>query len=151
LFRRLEEVDSVNSFSTSIRVMPPTESPIIHFPILEMLITWNWNPANHRLNHYFLKDNEFGNENTMTDFIARKLDFSVNLNIPKRQISSSEENSAVGLRAIVTQSMVPIVHYQSNLFSWLIQVPQLSKEYLILLGINPFKYSKQANKYNRWR
>ena len=42
---------------------------------------------------------------------------------------------------IVKESKVPIFHYDSDLFCWILNLPQLRKEYLAILGINPFRYS----------
>lgn len=43
---------------------------------------------------------------------------------------------------MVEESPVPILNYQSELFAILVQLPQLSTDFLKLVGINIFKYCK---------
>ena len=85
---------------------------------------------------------EFQNDNPMADFISQTINFEVMMNVPKKNATKIEIKGR-NANSLVMGSDVPIIHIQTEIFSWLLRLPQLSKEYLTILGINPFKYSKK--------
>lgn len=128
-----------------IFALGPKETSIIHFPVVEALIRWEWKPENFRYDHYFLKEGALLNFRSLHaggNFRSKTLVFDFSFNIPKKEDSESGEFNAKNTRQVMQKSKVPIVNVQSDIITWLVQIPQLSKEYLTLLGINPFKYSK---------
>jgi hypothetical protein len=95
--------------------------PLLKIPRLEMLIDWDWNPTNHRHNHYFFDDIAYGEESPI-EFISRGLRLDIGLNIPKQE-SQNDQNHTKKSSHIVESSPVPILNYQSELFAVLIELP----------------------------
>lgn len=56
--------------------------PLLKLPRLELLVDWDWNPANQRFNHYFAYNPALGDRAPL-EFIARNLRLDFALNIPK--------------------------------------------------------------------
>ena len=123
-----------------LHIEPKDQTAILKFPRFELVIRWDWNPSELRYNHYFLSNSKF-DQDAPRLFISNGLSLELRVNIP--EVDADEQyNNLADTRMLVQRSPVPIVHFQANLFNELVTLPQLSHQYLSLIGINPNKYSK---------
>ena len=158
LSRLVESVSkTTNGGGEVILEMAPGHTAILKIPIVEGLLGFDWNSGDPNNDTYFIIkpfQNAMLNvgENPISSFKSSMLNLSVSINIPNKDKAhefSLRFNEDDSINKIVDSSPVPIIHYQTKLFSSLISLPQLSHVFLSSRGLKPVslrKLDKQKDK-----
>ena len=120
----------------------PNQTSIIKVPTIEVVLNYDWHSikelSNKIQDHFFL--HKFSHAlNKGKEFSATGLYLMAKINIPNKQEAHLEHLHFpdIDIQKMIEMSPVPILHYQAELFSSLIGLPQLSQEYLQKIGIRP--------------
>lgn len=150
LLRLEENVNPKNTESLGIR---EGQTAIIQVPQVEMVIKLKWHSIIN--DHYCVVKSlqkpilpiagALNVDHPMRMYMSQELGMEVKVNIPHKEKAYNTQIYPLGfeegeLGKLVYSSPVPILHYQTSLFSDLVSLPQLSHEYLMLNGIRLVSY-----------
>lgn len=149
--RMMDSCNKSNDYAIHTRVSmkkPKNESHIFKLPLAEFLIKWNFADEKTSLGHYFFqKEYQQCQKSKTKSFIAQSLSFDISCNFPKsnelQKDMEKDQNKDNIWETFVKKSQVPIIHFQSNLMNFQINMPQLRHEYLIQHNIRPLNHTEQ--------
>ena len=149
---KLEEMDQLRN-GTEHLGMKEGETAILQVPQIEILVVMDWNSEindhyciiKHHQKQVPVDPTAPRDESFLDKYLSKQLSLKVNVNVPKKENSDDSKHNPLiyedgELGKLVCNSPVPILHYQTKLFSTLLSLPQLSHDFLMLNGIRLVSY-----------
>jgi hypothetical protein len=149
---KLEELGQLRN-GTDHLGMKEGETAILQVPQVEILaiIDWNSETDDHYCIIRHLQTSKIQYEEQekfdsyLDKYISKQLSLQINLNVPKKENSEDQNQFPLTyedgeLGKLVCNSPIPVLHYQTRLFSTLLSLPQLSHDFLMLNGIRLVSY-----------
>jgi hypothetical protein len=141
-------------YNTRIRMnikRPKGESHLMKIPVVEGFIAWKFVTKVGTPNHYFFLKKFSGKPTVkLEQYLATGMSFDIGLNFPITRVDTTEhaycENE--NWESLVRRSNCPIIHWQTNVVKYFLELPQLRHEFLILYNIRPFHYSPTESANN---
>ena len=134
-------------YNTRIRMnikRPKGESHLMKIPVVEGFIAWKFVVKVGTPNHYFFLKEFTGKPGVkLEQYLATSLSFDIGLNFPITRVDPTEHADCENenWETLVRRSNCPIIHWQTNVVKYFLELPQLRHEFLILYNIRPFHYS----------